>query len=143
MRQRLSLILAAAILPIVAGCAMMTSNSVRLGGTLTGQQEVPPVATSGSGTVDATFDKATNKLAYTVTYSGLSGPATAGHFHGPAEAGRNAGVVLGFQNATSPIQGESTLTAAQAADLLAGRWYVNIHTRANPGGEIRAQVTPK
>ena len=43
-------------------------------------------------------------------------------------------------SAASPIKGEATLTDAQAADLLAGRWYVNVHTRAHPGGEIRGQV---
>ncbi|HYF17959.1 MAG TPA: CHRD domain-containing protein [Ramlibacter sp.] len=130
---------------LLAGCAMFGGggSAVKLGGTLSGAQEVPPVTTSGSGTVEATFDKQTNKLTYRVVYQNLSGPATAGHFHGPAPAGQNAGVVHGFQNAASPIQGEATLTAAQAADLLAGRWYVNIHTRQHPGGEIRAQVTAR
>lgn len=133
------------ILPLAAGCAMLGTggSGVQLGGTLSGAQEVPAVATSGSGTVEASFDRSSRKLTYRVVYGGLTGPATAGHFHGPAAAGQNAGVVLGFPNATSPIQGEATLTEAQAADLLAGRWYANIHTRAHPGGEIRGQVLPK
>ena len=122
--------------------AVNIRHTVLLGGTLSGAQEVPPATTSGSGTVTATFDKATSKLSYEVVYSGLTGPARAGHFHGPAAAGQNAGVASGFADATSPIRGEVTLTAAQAADLLAGRWYVNIHTQRYPGGEIRAQVTP-
>lgn len=144
MRHTLHLVLAITTAAFVGGCAMIGNpNQVKLGGMLSGQQEVPPVATSGAGSVEATFDRSTNKLAYRVNYSGLSGPATMGHFHGPAEAGRNAGVVHGFANAASPIQGEATLTAAQAADLLAGRWYVNIHTARHPGGEIRAQVTAK
>ncbi len=67
---------------------------------------------------------------------------TAGHFHGPAEPGKNAGVVVPFTSvATSPIEGSATLTDAQAADLVAGKYYVNIHTDANKGGEIRGQVT--
>lgn len=74
---------------------------------------------------------------------GLSGPATAAHFHGPASAGANAGVVVPFANAASPIEGQATITAAQAADLMAGRWYANIHTAANPGGEIRGQMLPR
>jgi hypothetical protein len=80
-------------------------------------------------------------LSWTVNYSGLTGPAKAGHFHGPAPAGQNAGVALGFTGSVeSPIKGSATLTAAQAADLLAGKWYVNLHTAANPGGEIRGQA---
>ena len=88
------------------------------------------------------YDAASKKLSWKVTYSGLSGPATAAHFHGPAEAGKNAGVAVAIPNATtSPVEGSATLTDAQAADLLAGKLYVNIHTAANPGGEIRGQVT--
>ena len=72
----------------------------------------------------------------------MSGPATAAHFHGPAEVGKNAGVAVAIPNATtSPNEGSATLTDAQAADLLAGKYYVNVHTAANPGGEIRGQVT--
>lgn len=134
-----------AVAVLMAGCAMLGGggSTVSLGGTLSGAQEVPPVSTPATGTVEASFDRQTSKLTYRVVYQNLTGVATAGHFHGPAPAGQNAGVVLGFQNAGSPIQGEATLTPAQAADLLAGRWYVNIHTRQFPGGEIRAQVTPR
>ncbi len=71
----------------------------------------------------------------------MTGPVTAGHFHGPAAAGANAGVVVPFAGSlASPITGSATLTDAQIADLKAGKWYVNLHTAANPGGEIRGQV---
>ena len=64
-------------------------------------------------------------------------------FHGPAAAGAYAGVALGFTGSVeSPIKGSATLTPAQASDLLAGKWYVNLHTAANPGGEVRGQVAP-
>jgi hypothetical protein len=110
--------------------------------TLDGKAEVPPNASAGTGTADIDYDAATKKLSWKVTYSGLSGPATAAHFHGPAEAGKNAGVVVAIPNATSsPAEGSATLTDAQAADLMAGKYYVNIHTAANPGGELRGQVT--
>jgi hypothetical protein len=89
-----------------------------------------------------TYDTQTKQLKWKVSYSGLSGPATAAHFHGPAEPGKNAGVMIPIQNiATSPAEGSATLTDAQAADLMGGRLYVNVHTAANPGGEIRGQVT--
>jgi len=110
--------------------------------TLDGKTEVPPNASAGTGTADIDYDPASKKLSWKVTYSGLSGPATAAHFHGPAEAGKNAGVAVAIPNATSsPAEGSATLTEAQAADLVAGKYYVNIHTAANPGGEIRGQVT--
>jgi hypothetical protein len=95
------------------------------------------------GTVEATLNTQTNELKWKVVYSGLSGPAGAAHFHGPAESGQNAGVVLGFKGSVeSPISGGTTITPVQANDLLSGKWYVNIHTKAYPGGEIRAQVMP-
>ena len=131
----------------LAGCSWMpgmSSDTMSIKNALTGAQEVPPVTTSGTGTVDSTFDKSTNTLTWTVSYSGLTGPVTAGHIHGPAAAGANAGVVIPFTgNLSSPITGKATLTAAQAADLTAGRYYVNLHTAKNPGGEIRAQLTGK
>ena len=109
--------------------------------TLDGKTEVPPNASAATGTADIDYDPASKKLSWKVTYSGLSGAATMAHFHGPAEAGKNAGVAVAIPNATSsPAEGSATLTDAQAADLMAGKYYVNIHTAANPGGEIRGQV---
>lgn len=106
--------------------------------------EVPPVDGKGSGMLTATYDTATKKLTYTVTYKELSGAAVAAHFHGPADAKSNAGVVVPVKEITpSQLKGEATLTDAQAADLQAGKWYFNIHTAANKGGEIRGQVMMK
>jgi hypothetical protein len=80
-------------------------------------------------------------LTWSVEYSGLSGPATAAHIHGPADPGADAGVVVPFNgNLASPIKGSATLTDTQIAQLEAGKWYVNIHTAANKGGEIRGQL---
>ena len=135
----------------LAGCGMMRmpggadrgeTDRVAFSTQMRGANEVPPVATMGSGQVDAVLNKDTQLLRWKVTYSGLSGPATAGHFHGPAAVGANAGVVLPFPGQmSSPMEGSATLTAAQVADLMAGRWYANIHTAANPGGELRGQMT--
>src|SRR5207237_8234624 len=113
----------------------------KLKATLDAKSEVPPNSSAATGTAEIDYDAATKKLAWKLTYSGLTGPATAAHFHGPAEAGKNAGVAVAIPNATSsPAEGSATLTDAQAADLMAGRYYVNVHTAANPGGEIRGQV---
>jgi hypothetical protein len=127
-------------------CASSASFAqlINIGATLSGAAEVPPIASAGMGQLQAEFDKASRTLRYTLRYSGLSGPVKAGHFHGPAEAGKNAGVALGINNAgDSPVQGSAVLTPEQAADLLAGKWYINLHTAANPGGELRGQVTPE
>ena len=110
--------------------------------TLDSKSEVPPNTSAGTGTADVDYDAASKKLTWKLTYSGLSGPATGAHFHGPAEAGKNAGVKVPIPNATSsPAEGSAILTDEQAADLTAGKYYINVHTAANPGGEIRGQVT--
>ncbi len=118
------------------------AETLRFHATLNGQSEVPPKMTGGAGTVEATLDTATRKLDYKATWQGLSGPATMAHFHGPAEPGANAKVAVPWgDNPASPFTATATLTEAQAADLIAGRWYANVHTAQNPGGEIRGQVT--
>ena len=118
------------------------AETVNLKGSLNAPQSVPPTNSNGTGNLQATYDTATKQLAYTVTYSGLTGNATAAHFHGPADPDKTAGVVVPVQGSVaSPIKGTATLTDAQASDLLAGKWYFNIHTEANRPGEIRGQVT--
>ncbi len=126
----------------LSACSMMPGSrtGMPVKAQLDAGQEVPPNASTGTGMLEGSLDKSTNTLKWKITYSGLSGPATAGHFHGPASRGQNAGVVVPFASASSPIEGQQTLTAAQVDDLMAGRWYANIHTAANPGGEIRGQV---
>jgi hypothetical protein len=108
---------------------------------LTSASEVPPNDSKGTGTADVNFDTASKLLTWKVTYSGLTGPVTMAHFHGPAEPGKNAGIMIPFKDVASGAQGSATLTDTQAADLMAGKMYVNVHTAAHPGGEIRAQVT--
>jgi hypothetical protein len=110
--------------------------------TMSGKQEVPPTTSNGSGDVLAKLDTKTKELSYTMTYMGLTGPATAAHFHGPAAAGANAGVAvpIGMPPA-NPATGTVTLTDAQIKDLEAGKWYANVHTAQNKGGEIRGQMT--
>lgn len=117
------------------------ASAEKMKAPLDGASEVPATTSAGKGTADIDFDPATKKLTWKLTYSGLTGPATMAHFHGPAEVGKNAGVAVPITPATSGSEGSATLTDAQAADLLAGKYYVNVHTEANKGGEIRGQVT--
>ena len=132
-----------ATIALGAGVAMAgPAFAEKLKAVLDAKSEVPPNASAGTGTADIDFDPATKKLTWKLSYSGLTGPATAAHFHGPAEAGKNAGVAVPITNAgSSPVEGSAVLTDAQAADMMAGNCYVNVHTAANPGGEIRGQVT--
>jgi hypothetical protein len=132
---------------ILASCASSStsSNVVAMGATMNAASEVPPNTSTGTGNATVNLDKATKTLTWTVTYSGLTGDATAAHFHGPAAPGANAGVVVAIATGSvpNPAVGSKVLTDDQIADLLAGKWYVNIHTKANPGGEIRGQVVAK
>ncbi|MBA3446891.1 MAG: CHRD domain-containing protein [Pseudaminobacter sp.] len=116
------------------------AEMMKMSATLEGAQEVPPVESPGKGTAEITFDTESKKLDWTLEYSGLTGDATAAHFHGPAAKGENADVAVPMEDAKSGATGSATLTDAQAADLTAGKYYVNVHTAAHPGGEIRGQV---
>lgn len=140
--RRLALGLIAAATLVVAGCATVTSNTATMQARLSPESEVPPAVSMGQGNAQVWLNKDTGGLRWKVDYSGLSGPATMAHFHGPAEPGVNAGVVVPVKGAI-PLQsfeGEASISPAQVQDLLAGKWYFNIHTAKYPGGEIRGQV---
>jgi len=133
--------LALAALPWLAQAAPSSFTVALAGGN-----EVPAVPTSATGSAKLTYDPATRVLTWNVTCTGLSGPATMAHFHGPAAAGTNAAPVIWLTakggETTGPIIGEATLTPEQAQQFSAGQWYVNVHTKDHPGGEIRGQVVP-
>ena len=111
---------------------------------MNGKSETPPNDTKGKGTGTVKYDDATKELSWNIKYSGLTGDATAAHFHGPAKPGVAAGVLVPAapkgSPLLSPIIGSSTLTDDQAKALTDGLLYFNVHTQANPAGEIRGQV---
>ncbi len=137
---------ALACLTWVTSASIMQAAPLSFTVQLDGSHEVPPVKTPGTGTADLSYDPSTRLLTWTVTDSGLSSAATMAHFHGPAPAGKNADVQIWISKrgapAAGPIKGEATLTPAQAQQLLAGDWYVNVHSADHPAGEIRGQVIP-
>ncbi len=140
--RRAILGIAAAASLVLAGCATVTANTSVMQANLSPTSEVPPTQSMGQGMVQVWLNKDTGGLRWKGQYSGLTGTATAAHFHGPADPGMNGPVVVPI---ASPLpypafEGEAIITPTQAQDLLAGRWYFNIHTAANPGGEIRGQV---
>ena len=136
---------AALVLFTLGACAQMQTagGSAGISATLSSAAEVPPNSSTATGTLQGSYNKQSKLLSWKLVYSGLSGQATMAHFHGPAMAGENAGVVVPLANPASAAESTATLTDAQAADLLAGKWYINVHTAANPAGEIRGQVMVK
>jgi hypothetical protein len=139
--MKLQLALATAVATVGLLATPLQAKTIHFSTALSGASEVPPNDSKGTGQLDADFNTATNAFSYTVTYSGLTGPAAAAHFHGPAAAGADAPPVVPIKDLASPIKGSAKLTADQAKDLLAGKWYFNIHTAAHAPGEIRGQLT--
>lgn len=106
--------------------------------TLNGASQVPPVDTAATGTVEATVDTEAKTVTWKVTTEGLSGEPTAAHIHGPAAADATADPVIDLS--ASLAEGTAEITDAQIAELEGGMYYVNVHTEANPDGEIRGQL---
>ncbi|MBV8095736.1 MAG: CHRD domain-containing protein [Acetobacteraceae bacterium] len=142
MPRRLLLATAACVLSVgLSLAAVAAEQPIEFHGALDGAHEVPGTQSEGSGRIDGTLDRQNKVFTYTVTYKGLSGPVTAAHFHGPADPGANAGVVVPLQQPlTSPIKGKATLNDQQMDELMSNKLYVNLHTQKNPNGEIRGQV---
>lgn len=134
------------LLATLASIALLSASPVlaeqiNFSATLTGTAETPPNDATGTGTLRATLDTDANTFTWAIAYDGLSGPATAAHFHGPAAEGEKAPPVVPIEgDLASPIDGSVTLSDAQEADLEAGLWYFNIHTEQYPDGELRGQV---
>jgi hypothetical protein len=132
---------ALSMVALLAAAGAARADIVHFAATLTGKDEVPPNSSAATGQVTAELETSERTLAYRATYKDLSGPATMAHFHGPAAPGANAPpVVVVPNNGKLPIGGSVRLTPQEMDDLLAGKWYFNVHTAANPGGEIRGQL---
>ncbi len=112
---------------------------------LSGAKQVPPVTTPGKGTAALTWDPNTRVVTWRITYSDLSGPATMAHFHDGA-SGKNGPVTIWLvekgKPVGNPIVGKATLNPSDAEKFEAGDWYINLHTKDHPDGEIRGQVVP-
>jgi Cu/Zn superoxide dismutase len=129
-----------AITSLVAMGIPASAQTVSYTAELSGKNEVPPNDKPGTGKVEITYNPATKELSWKGTMSGLSSAPSASHFHGPGEAGKNAGIQVPIPNPGNTFEGKATLTDAQASDLAGARLYVNVHTPAHPAGELRGQV---
>ncbi len=124
---------------LLASCQSMAPMAGGEQVSLRGASEVPPVTTSasGSGTVTIKDDRSVSAK---ITVTGMT--ATAAHIH-EAAAGANGPVIVPFTKTadnTFEAPPGAKLTDAQYASYKAGKLYVNVHSAANPGGEIRAQL---
>ncbi|PKV62596.1 CHRD domain-containing protein [Pontibacter ramchanderi] len=114
---------------------------------LSGENEVPAVTTSGSGSMTATYDRSTRMLTYNFSWTlGSTTDNTVGiHLHGPALATESAPVVIPIENHPTSHTGSVTgttraLTQSEEEQLLDGKWYLNIHSSTYPNGELRGQL---
>jgi len=133
-----------------------TTDYEKKGILMTAAQEVPANSSTAIGIMDVSYSKETRLLTWSVTWSGLTGPVSLMHIHGLAPRGYNAGFVLNIITASNglatpnatlyPATGKfsGTMLAdgfiVKEQDLLNGLYYMNIHTAANGGGEIRGQI---
>ena len=114
---------------------------------LTGAEEVPPHDVTGTGVGTVLLNTAQDQITVNASWTGLTGPAAAGHIHGPAPAGSTASVLFPLADVPAAISGsipEQTfaIDATQLGWLLSGLLYLNIHTPEFPDGEIRGQIAP-
>ncbi len=124
-----------------APVSMAHAEPMKVSANLTSSAEVAAPKSEGTGMLTGTYDPDTMMLKFKVEYKDLTGPATMAHFHAPAPTGKNAPVEIPIKGAvTSPIEGDLKLTPADAKNLTDGMTYFNVHTKANPGGEIRGQI---
>ncbi|MCW5656484.1 MAG: CHRD domain-containing protein [Burkholderiaceae bacterium] len=115
------------------------SSPTNLLARLSGASVVPPNNSEATGNLQATLDKQTRVLSWTLSTIGLSGPVVGASFNGPAMPGDNAAVEVPLQ-AQNLERGAITLTPEQVDAVLAERWYISVVTAARPGGEIRGQL---
>lgn len=132
-----------AMLFMLVSTAIFAQAQQRFVANLSGAQEVPAVATAGRGVCSIVLNAAETQITVSCTYSGLSSAANAGHIHGNAAPGANAGILFNFgtvAGTSGTINQTFAVTAQQVADMRQKKMYVNIHTANNPGGEIRGQI---
>jgi hypothetical protein len=126
---------------VLAGEILSASaETVSLNANLAAAATVPSNSSAGTGSGKFTYNTDTKQLKYTIVFKNLTGAATAAHVHGPASPTETAKSIVTFPIPESPITGTATLTPNQETDLLAGRYYVDVHTSANPSGELRGQI---
>lgn len=134
----------AATATLLAGMGVAQAKIVRLHAML---HPAAGVTSNGHGTMHGKYNTTTHQVSWNVVYHHLTSKVIMAHFHGPISApGQNAAIQIWLTKkpphpmAVAHIRGHARLTADQAKELLAGDWYVMIHTKKYPGGELRGIV---
>ncbi len=115
---------------------------LRFEATLSGKNAVPPNDSKGMGDVKVRLNTKTMMLHWKGDYSGLTGPETMAHFHGPAMPGHAAQPMVPAMAPASPFKGKAKITADEAKVLEEGQMYYNVHTAAHKAGEIAGWLMP-
>ncbi|MEQ1834055.1 MAG: CHRD domain-containing protein, partial [Candidatus Eisenbacteria bacterium] len=121
------------------GGGELRGQIVQFNALLDAKQEAPSNLSTATGWATALVDTATNTINYYLFHENLTGAPVNAHFHGNANYGTSSGVKVGIAFGASPMTGSVNYLEADEPALFAGRWYLNLHTAANPGGEIRGQ----
>lgn len=135
--QNSGVVVALAVSMVFAAAAAQ-AEMMKFTTELTGAAGVPPTDSAATGTAEVTLDTEAKTVTWVYTHDGLSGDMTASHIHGPATATEAAGPVI--DTTTETMEGSAPITDAQAAELVAGMYYFNVHTEKFPDGEIRGQL---
>jgi hypothetical protein len=140
---------------LISACKKSSNDSPPVSSLLTttvqlsGADERPVVVTTGTGTANITYDKTKKTITYSLTWQ-LGDPSsttTAMHFHG-SDTGSDATSspveipITGFATGSSGTVSGTTreLTPTEESQLLAGKWYVNVHSNLYPAGEMRGNI---
>jgi hypothetical protein len=137
-RIQIPLVLVGLTAAVLFAAPAAEAEMMKFKADLKGAAEVPPADSAATGNAEVTVDTDAKKISWTVKVDGLSGEATAAHFHGPASATESAPPVIDMSSAI--MDGSGDITDAQWAELQAGKYYVNVHTAKFPDGEIRGQL---
>jgi hypothetical protein len=133
-------VIAIVLLPTLGSMAFAQTTAFTA--ELKGSSEVPATESNAKGKAELTYEGSTKTLRWTINYWGLTGSATAAHFHGPASEGVNGGTMITISPLASPIKGAAILNEEESKALFSGSMYIDVHTAKYPDGEIRGQLIP-
>lgn len=143
--KKKNLLVLAGLIAVLGFCSPGLRADQIFAANLTGAQDVPPTNSAATGLASVVLNNAQTMITVNLSFSGLEGPATAAHIHGPALQGSNAGVLFPFTGVPNAVSGAIppqtfAIDPTQVGYLESGQLYVNVHSTVFPEGEIRGQL---